>query len=383
MNQSTLVVALVVLFYFGANRVPRIIKENKEILLVVGFLLYLFYGSEIEGFCLVSEAQEVQTACGDLQSIPDNCPNETCARALTSWFNGADPEKVCEHTQDFFEQCKPLSPSDADYCASLSTENPCDDDDKCTWQPGIPYTSLQTLTQKCQSLLNASPEGPTSSTPPPSPNSRSCQNIHPDAIDNTSDNWNDNGYMSFEQYMNCGCGDTTDTASLPMGTYFRGGVWTGSMQNYFGAITYNPLGYISCQSQGNSPDLLRSGRRRRDSISEGDGSGEVNRPTCEPNTPYKIFSAGHWDGTQMVDPYSHNDFPGCEKSNGTWSCSSRPGPTNNILPCKCPPQTKSRLLSGPDAPNQNLSVSCENCTEQEILDNTHNCGGSTAQISGH
>ena len=79
-----------------------------------------------------------------------------------------------------------------------------------------------------------------------------------------------------------------------------------------------------------------------------------------------------------------SEYPGCKKENGAWQCNDGGPGSNNTIPCKCPRGTKSQAFYDNRKPSRShrdpsyltgdITIGCETCTEEEIRNNTNNCG---------
>ena len=93
MNQFTLLVIILVVFtYYGGSNVPKVLKDNKELLLGVvgGLVLCSFLGMRLEGFDVTTSegALEFQGTCCNFVNGTIRDPNSP----------GTDPE--CHENQD-------------------------------------------------------------------------------------------------------------------------------------------------------------------------------------------------------------------------------------------------------------------------------------------
>lgn len=476
-NQIILLSVLLIFFvYYGGKYVPTVLRQNKEILVGVvgGLVLCVFLKSRVEGVCSVDNIDgvidKVETDCGNLNSFPnncpdenprcaDNCPSEKCAETLISWFNGNEPEvggerpDRCDGTESLFQtpqgrvlytglqnltsSCETLLMTDLDTlrgecpegistdssvscgCALKEYINKFNDNRNVShdfWRSqDINKILKDLLTDRGENslirdsrnrtpayiesiynrgdLICTSPKGPNAPTPLPEPTTggRSCRNINPEAIDNVNSDWGDREFLTFLDLMNCSCKETGDNYGIYMSPAemevpsYRSGL------NFFGRVVSGlPMdeageraGAYTCQA----PNRYRTG------IMEGTGEGEINRPTCEANTYYNIMNTGDGgiegargsanEGKFLSfnnNPFS--EYPGCKKVNEEWQCNNGGPGSNNTIPCKCPIGTKSQVFYDNRAPSGSLrdtytgdiTVGCVDCTEEEIRNNTHNCG---------
>ena len=93
MNQFTLFVIILVVFtYYGGSNVPKVLKDNKELLLgvVVGLVLCSFMGTRLEGLC-VPTAATIALADRDNRDLATLCPdNATAAECQQQYCNYTD-----------------------------------------------------------------------------------------------------------------------------------------------------------------------------------------------------------------------------------------------------------------------------------------------------
>ena len=457
-NQIILLSILLLFFvYYGGKYVPTVLKQNKEILVGVvgGLVLCVFLKSRIEGVCSndISDIDKLERDCGNLDSIPDNCPSERCAETLISWFNGNEPGTECDGTEPLFQtpegrvlytglqnltsscetklfndldtlrgECSEGISMDSDIscgCALKEYINKFNDNrnvDDSFWRsqdineilkdlltdrgenPLIRDTDNRTadyvrLIYNRGDLICTSPKGPNAPTPFPEPTTggRSCENINPEAIDNVNSDWRDRGYLTFLDLMNCSCKETGDNYGIYMspdqmevprertGLHFFKKVISGLPMNE----AKEGRGLFTCQV----PNQYRTG------IWEGTGEGEINRPTCEANRHYNIMNdrRGSVEGAPgsiyegwmlLINNNSSSEYPGCKKVNEEWQCNDGGPGSNNTIPCECPRGTKSQVFYDnrelvPSRENMyrgDITIGCEPCTEEEIRNNTHNCG---------
>ena len=67
MNQFTLLVIVLVVFtYYGGSNVPKVLKDNKELLLGVvgGLVLCSFLGMRLEGMYHLEDEKKTPGSCG-------------------------------------------------------------------------------------------------------------------------------------------------------------------------------------------------------------------------------------------------------------------------------------------------------------------------------
>ena len=88
MNQLMLVIIVFVAFvYFGGSNVPKVLRDNKELLLgvVAGLALCSFMGMRLEGWRELKDAGECESLCGDwarksdeggVTNIVEACPTD-------------------------------------------------------------------------------------------------------------------------------------------------------------------------------------------------------------------------------------------------------------------------------------------------------------------
>ena len=94
MNQFTLLVIILLIFtYYGGSYVPKVLKENKELLLGItgGLVLCSFLGMRLEGLTATQKQ-----SCSEGEGGTDLQPRADRPRADPLSWIGVSPSEVCE-----------------------------------------------------------------------------------------------------------------------------------------------------------------------------------------------------------------------------------------------------------------------------------------------